>query len=166
MFEDLDYPLDVIWLDIEHTDGKRYFTVSLLLFCYWLRLVYDIVRDGPIYRRIVGIRLCRCLYWIEYFVQSVFDYDALFDLLRLVIQWDNKVFPTPLEMQANVSKHGRKMVTIVDPHLKRDDNYFIHKEATSKGLYIKVFVQSYMISPMHINYIHEITFFLHLWLLC
>ena len=27
MFENLDYPVDVIWLDIEHTDGKRYFTV-------------------------------------------------------------------------------------------------------------------------------------------
>jgi len=26
MFEKLDYPVDVIWLDIEHTDGKRYFT--------------------------------------------------------------------------------------------------------------------------------------------
>lgn len=27
-FEALDYPVDVVWLDIEHTDGKRYFTVS------------------------------------------------------------------------------------------------------------------------------------------
>jgi alpha-glucosidase (family GH31 glycosyl hydrolase) len=29
MFEQLDYPVDVIWLDIEHTDGKRYFTVRM-----------------------------------------------------------------------------------------------------------------------------------------
>ena len=29
MFEKLDYPVDVIWLDIDHTDGMRYFTVSL-----------------------------------------------------------------------------------------------------------------------------------------
>ena len=29
------------------------------------------------------------------------------------------------------------MVTIVDPHLKRDDNYYIHREATQKGLYVK-----------------------------
>ena len=28
MFEKLDYPIDVIWLDIDHTDGMRYFTVS------------------------------------------------------------------------------------------------------------------------------------------
>ena len=26
-FETLDFPMDVVWLDIEHTDGKRYFTV-------------------------------------------------------------------------------------------------------------------------------------------
>ena len=77
MFEQLDYPMDVIWLDIEHTDGKRYFT------------------------------------------------------------WDKNVFPTPLEMQKNVSAHGRKMVTIVDPHIKRDPNFHVHKEATEKSLYIK-----------------------------
>ena len=29
------------------------------------------------------------------------------------------------------------MVTIVDPHIKRDNNYSVHKEATNKGLYIK-----------------------------
>ena len=28
-------------------------------------------------------------------------------------------------------------VTIVDPHVKRDNGYYIHKEATAKGLYIK-----------------------------
>ena len=25
-FEEFDIPYDVLWLDIEHTDGKRYFT--------------------------------------------------------------------------------------------------------------------------------------------
>jgi alpha 1,3-glucosidase len=29
------------------------------------------------------------------------------------------------------------MVTIVDPHIKRDDNYPVHSEATTKGYYIK-----------------------------
>lgn len=76
-FEALDFPVDVIWLDIEHTDGKRYFT------------------------------------------------------------WDSSLFPTPAAMIQNVSAHGRKMVTIIDPHIKRDDDYSIHKEATQKGLYIK-----------------------------
>ncbi len=31
-FEELDYPYDVLWLDIEHTDGKRYFTWDKKLF--------------------------------------------------------------------------------------------------------------------------------------
>ncbi len=40
-------------------------------------------------------------------------------------------------MQKNITRVGRKMVTIIDPHIKRDDNFHIHKEATAKGLYIK-----------------------------
>jgi len=76
-FEKYDYPYDVLWLDIEHTDGKRYFT------------------------------------------------------------WNKDLFPEPKEMQEKLAQYGRKMVTIVDPHYKRDNNYYIHKEATSKGLYIK-----------------------------
>jgi len=76
-FEELDYPYDVLWLDIEHTDGKRYFT------------------------------------------------------------WDNSQFPNPVAMQEKLNAQGRKMVTIVDPHMKRDNDYYIHKQATAKGLYIK-----------------------------
>ena len=33
-FEELDYPYDVLWLDIEHTDGKRYFTWDKNLFSH------------------------------------------------------------------------------------------------------------------------------------
>lgn len=76
-FEAYNFPYDVIWLDIEHTDGKRYYT------------------------------------------------------------WDKHLFPDPAEMIQNISAHGRKMVTIVDPHMKRDDNYDVHKIATEKGYYIK-----------------------------
>ena len=76
-FEELDYPYDVLWLDIEHTDGKRYFT------------------------------------------------------------WDENLFPNPTKMLDHLWSQGRNMVTIIDPHIKRDDQYYIHKEATAKGLYIK-----------------------------
>jgi len=40
-------------------------------------------------------------------------------------------------MQQTLWEKGRRMVTIVDPHIKRDDGYYVHKEATKKGLYIK-----------------------------
>eukprot|EP01125_Pyxidicula_operculata_P013284 TRINITY_DN4392_c0_g2_i1.p1 TRINITY_DN4392_c0_g2~~TRINITY_DN4392_c0_g2_i1.p1 ORF type:complete len:954 (-),score=179.46 TRINITY_DN4392_c0_g2_i1:35-2896(-) len=76
-FEEHDIPYDVIWLDIEHTDGKRYFT------------------------------------------------------------WDKKNFPTPSRMIDSISKTGRKMVTIVDPHIKRDDNYYVHKIAKDNNYYVK-----------------------------
>lgn len=76
-FEELDYPYDVLWLDIEHTDGKRYFT------------------------------------------------------------WDDKTFPNPIEMQTKLGSQGRRMVTIIDPHIKRDSQYYVHKEATALGLYVK-----------------------------
>ncbi len=76
-FEELDFPYDVLWLDIEHTDGKRYFT------------------------------------------------------------WDKHLFPDPVKMQESLAAQGRRMVTIIDPHIKRDDGFAIHTEATAKGLYIK-----------------------------
>lgn len=76
-FDDYDIPYDVLWLDIEHTDGKRYMT------------------------------------------------------------WDKGPFPTPERMINDVASRGRKMVTIVDPHVKIDDAYPIYKEAKNKGYYVK-----------------------------
>ncbi|KAL4422944.1 hypothetical protein ABPG75_009141 [Micractinium tetrahymenae] len=76
-FEAHNIPYDVLWLDIEHTNGKRYFT------------------------------------------------------------WDEAYFPTPLRMQDDLASRGRKMVTIVDPHIKRDLEWRLFKEAEEKGLYVK-----------------------------
>uniref|UniRef100_A0A7N0TZF4 Probable glucan 1,3-alpha-glucosidase n=1 Tax=Kalanchoe fedtschenkoi TaxID=63787 RepID=A0A7N0TZF4_KALFE len=78
-FDEHDIPYDVLWLDIEHTDGKKYFT------------------------------------------------------------WDRMLFPNPEEMQNKLAAKGRHMVTIVDPHIKRDDSFPLHKEATEKGYYVKDF---------------------------
>jgi len=76
-FEEHNFPYDVLWLDIEHTDGKRYFT------------------------------------------------------------WDHHLFPDPASMINKLAARGRKMVTIIDPHIKRDSGYFVHKTATDNGYYIK-----------------------------
>ncbi|KAI9920575.1 hypothetical protein PsorP6_001445 [Peronosclerospora sorghi] len=81
-FDEHLIPYDVLWLDIEHTDGKRYFT------------------------------------------------------------WDAHAFPTPKDMQEAVARTGRKMVTIVDPHIKvsqpnDEQPYYIHTEAEKLGLFIK-----------------------------
>ncbi|XP_068182025.1 neutral alpha-glucosidase AB isoform X2 [Antennarius striatus] len=76
-FDEHDIPYDFIWLDIEHTDGKRYFT------------------------------------------------------------WEPHKFATPKEMLQNLLDKKRKMVAIVDPHIKIDSNYKIHNEIRSLGFYIK-----------------------------
>uniref|UniRef100_A0A671WGQ9 Glucosidase II alpha subunit n=1 Tax=Sparus aurata TaxID=8175 RepID=A0A671WGQ9_SPAAU len=76
-FDEHDIPYDFIWLDIEHTDGKRYFT------------------------------------------------------------WDPHKFASPKEMLQGLVEKKRKMVAIVDPHIKVDSNYKIHNEIRSKGFYIK-----------------------------
>lgn len=76
-FDEHDMPMDVMWLDIEYTDGKKYFT------------------------------------------------------------WDSRKFPNPLEMVQNLTAKGRKLVVIIDPHIKRDTNYFLHNDATNLGYYVK-----------------------------
>lgn len=76
-FEEHHIPMDVIWLDIEYTDGKRYFT------------------------------------------------------------WDSLKFPTPDQMMNHMSSYGRKMVLILDPHIKQDSNYHIYSEAKEKNYFVK-----------------------------
>uniref|UniRef100_S4RSI9 Uncharacterized protein n=1 Tax=Petromyzon marinus TaxID=7757 RepID=S4RSI9_PETMA len=68
---------DVLWLDIEHTDGKRYFT------------------------------------------------------------WDADRFPDPVGLQNDLAAKGRKVVTIVDPHIKVDNEYFVYSEGKARGYFIR-----------------------------
>ncbi len=51
--------------------------------------------------------------------------------------WDTAKFPSSVAMQDKLAAKGRKMVTIIDPHIKRDGNYHIHKEAESSDVYVK-----------------------------
>ncbi|XP_068779723.1 neutral alpha-glucosidase AB isoform X2 [Struthio camelus] len=76
-FDEHDIPCDVIWLDIEHADGKRYFT------------------------------------------------------------WDPSKFPQPRAMLQRLAAKKRKMVSIVDPHIKVDSGYRVHNELRARGFYVK-----------------------------
>ncbi|XP_070577600.1 neutral alpha-glucosidase AB-like isoform X2 [Ptychodera flava] len=76
-FDEYDIPYDVLWLDIEHTEGKKYMT------------------------------------------------------------WDKTKFPTPLDMLNNLASKSRKMVTIIDPHIKKEDGYHIYKEAKGLDYFVK-----------------------------
>ncbi len=67
-------PYDVIWLDIEYTDGKKYFT------------------------------------------------------------WDALTFPDPIGMGKQLDEHGRKLVAIIDPHIKNEGGYHVVDELKKKDL--------------------------------
>jgi mannosyl-oligosaccharide alpha-1,3-glucosidase len=76
-FDKNEIPLDTIWLDIEYTYGKRYFT------------------------------------------------------------WNTETFPTPQELQKNITDMGRHLVYIVDPHTKVDESYFYYKTNKDRGYFVK-----------------------------
>jgi len=72
-------------------------------------------------------------------VQTKFDEaDIPMDVMWLDIEyaeehkymvWDRRYFPEPEAMQEKLASRGRKLVTIVDPHIKRTDDLYIYKEA-------------------------------------
>merc|ERR1719193_865908 len=76
-FDQHDIPYDVLWLDIEHTDGKKYFT------------------------------------------------------------WHPTHFAKPGELLDSLEASKRKLVTIIDPHIKKDDNYDVFKTLRDKDLFTK-----------------------------
>lgn len=59
------------------------------------------------------------------------------DVCYRYFTWDKYKFSHPEEMIKNVSASGRKMVTIIDPHIKRDEDFALHRLARERGFYIK-----------------------------
>lgn len=76
-FDKFNIPYDVIWLDIEYTDEKKYFT------------------------------------------------------------WDPHTFPDPIGMEKQLDETERKLVVIIDPHIKNTGNYFVVDELKKKDLAVK-----------------------------
>lgn len=58
-------------------------------------------------------------------------------LNRRYLTWDSSVFPHPAELQNDVASRGRKTVTIVDPHVKRDPSYNIYQHAQQKQYFVR-----------------------------
>ena len=96
-FDKYDIPYDVIWLDIEHTDSKKYFT-------------WDPIKFG----------------------NSA-------DMLQKLSVKGRKVRFKALSHKGldPVCLQIRQMVTIIDPHIKKDNSFHLYKEATDQGLFVK-----------------------------
>ncbi|KAF4701393.1 hypothetical protein FOZ62_007871 [Perkinsus olseni] len=76
-YTDKGFPVDVFWLDIEHTNGKEYFT------------------------------------------------------------WNETLFPDPKKMSDDIRDQGKEMVTIVDPHIKVSESYFVYTSGVKKDVFVK-----------------------------
>ncbi|MFI5218842.1 MAG: glycoside hydrolase family 31 protein [Bacteroidia bacterium] len=51
--------------------------------------------------------------------------------------WDNERFPNPAHMISELKKFGFNIVTIIDPGIKIDPDYFVYKEALEKNYFCK-----------------------------
>lgn len=76
-FDKHHIPYDIIWLDLEYTNEKKYF------------------------------------------------------------QWDPHTFPDPLGMQAQLDSHLRKLVVLIDPHIKNTHDYAVVDELKSKSFAVR-----------------------------
>ncbi|GAA5935275.1 hypothetical protein JCM10213_003991 [Rhodosporidiobolus nylandii] len=97
-----------------------------------------------------GYHQCRWNYLNEDDVEDVQqkfdDFDIPMDVMWLDIEyaeehkyfvWDRQNFPTPEKMQEKLAARGRKLVAIVDPHIKRDPNLYVYKEAQDLDILCK-----------------------------
>ncbi|PKI85982.1 glucan 1,3-alpha-glucosidase [Malassezia vespertilionis] len=51
--------------------------------------------------------------------------------------WDQSTFPDPERMVDALDDRGRKLVLIMDPHLKKTHTYYLYQEAKDNGLLVK-----------------------------
>jgi alpha-glucosidase len=54
-----------------------------------------------------------------------------------VFTWDNDRFPDPEKLASDLRKQGFRVVTIVDPGVKADENYPVYVEGRERDLYCK-----------------------------
>lgn len=51
--------------------------------------------------------------------------------------WDPNTFGQPEKMQDELAARGRQLVAIVDPHIKRANDYYVYKEAQELDILYK-----------------------------
>ncbi|HKJ32158.1 MAG TPA: TIM-barrel domain-containing protein, partial [Balneolales bacterium] len=51
--------------------------------------------------------------------------------------WNKNFFPHPQQMLSKLKKDGIKVVTIIDPGIKKDSTYSVYNEGLQKDLYVK-----------------------------
>jgi len=60
--------------------------------------------------------------------------DLEYTVERRIFTFNTETFPNPREMLSKIVGDGRKLVLIIDPHVKKEDNYGIYEEVKERGL--------------------------------
>lgn len=107
-FDDHAIPYDVVWLDIEHTVGKRCAGCC----CHGWLLVGRCCRFGVLFSRVSGSETHAPFRPSPNHQQPHITNQNLDSYMT----WEPTLFPDPKKLQDDVASRGRKMVTIVDPH--------------------------------------------------
>ena len=100
----------------------------------------------------LGFHQCRWSYFPEQRVmelaKSFRDHQIPCDAIYLDIDymddyrcftWDQKHFPTPKQLIAELRAQGFQTVVMIDPGIKEDTDYFVYKEGLEKGYFCKHF---------------------------
>lgn len=98
----------------------------------------------------LGYQQCRWSYYPEFKVREIAknfrEYDIPCDVIYLdihymdgyrVFTWDKERFPAPEKMISDLKEDGFKLITIIDPGVKADENYHAAKEGVAKDLFAK-----------------------------
>ncbi len=51
--------------------------------------------------------------------------------------WDQVTFGDAKSMVSNLTAKGRRLITIIDPHIKKDSNYHFYNEGVQNGYFTK-----------------------------
>lgn len=100
----------------------------------------------------IGLHQCR---WNYFSGDEVMQVEAGYDLVDIPLDaiwldieytagrskkyftWDPISFGNHIEVAKNLSSRGRRLIAIIDPHIKKEDGYDIYEEAKSMDFWIK-----------------------------
>lgn len=65
------------------------------------------------------------------------DIEYTADRAKRYFTWDPITFPNHVQLANNLSSKGRRLIAIIDPHIKKEAGYDIYDEGTAMDLWIK-----------------------------
>lgn len=104
----------------------------------------------PLYS--IGYHQCRWNYWTQGEVSEVDNsadvHDIPVDAIWLDIEyteskskkyftWDPQTFGDAKSLVSNLTSKGRRLITIIDPHIKKDTGYHVYTDGSKNGYFTK-----------------------------